>query len=89
VIPDVMTINNIIGEDITYHFLHNVMEVNNTKIKITRPDTNLIINKMRNKVTIVKAGTKVDHQAEACNLTLGRLEMIKAVTEHFKEYKEP
>jgi len=42
---------------------------------------------MRNRVTIVEAVTGVNHQAGACSATEGRLEMIKADTEHVKAHK--
>jgi len=88
VVPDGMKLNNITGEDITDHFLHNVMEVSNTRIEIARPDINLLIDRMIDKVTIIGAVTGVDHHAGACSPTAGRLVIIKAVTKHVREHKK-
>jgi len=79
--------NNITGEDITDCLRHNVIVVNNMTTEITSPYINLIIDRMRDRVTIVEAVTEVDHHAGACSLTAGHLEMIKAVTDHAKEHK--
>jgi len=87
VVQDEMTLNNITGEDIVHHFLHNVMEINNTIIKITRPKINLIIDRMIDKITIIEAVTEAEHHAGACSPATRHL-VIKAVTEHVREHRK-
>jgi len=89
VVPDGMKINNTTGEDITDHLRHSVMVINITKIEITSPDINLMIDRMRDRVTIVEAVTEVNHHVGACSPTAGRRKIIKAVTGHVKEPKKP
>jgi len=79
-VPNGMEINNIIAEIITDHLPHNVMEVNNTKIEITSPDINLIIAKMKDKVTIVEAITGEDNHGMSINTKIHPMTIVYRVT---------